>query len=40
VVEQVHPFAETASAIEVRVVRSHVEERLLIPGTDYVDPIG
>ncbi|MCC3762246.1 flavin reductase family protein [Glycomyces sp. TRM65418] len=40
VVEQVHPFATGASAVEVRVVRAHVEERLVIPGTDYVDPIG
>lgn len=39
-VEQVHPFTETASAVEVRTVRSHVEERLVIPGTDYVDPVG
>lgn len=39
-VEQVHPFGEGASAVEVRVVRAHVEERLVIPGTDYVDPIG
>ncbi|MBO3733602.1 flavin reductase family protein [Glycomyces niveus] len=40
VVEQVHPFGEGASAVEVRVVRAHVEERLVIPGTDHVDPVG
>lgn len=40
VVEAVHEFAKTATAFEVRVVRAHVEERLLIPGTDYVDPVG
>ncbi|MCD0445228.1 flavin reductase family protein [Glycomyces sp. A-F 0318] len=39
-VEAVHAFAETASAVEVRVVRAHVEERLVIPGTDHVDPVG
>ncbi|WP_342799426.1 flavin reductase family protein [Glycomyces buryatensis] len=39
-VESVHAFGETASAIEVRVVRAHVEERLVIPGTDHVDPVG
>ncbi|SDD22132.1 flavin reductase family protein [Glycomyces harbinensis] len=40
VVDAVHTFAETASAVEVRVVRAHVEERLVIPGTDHVDPVG
>jgi flavin reductase (DIM6/NTAB) family NADH-FMN oxidoreductase RutF len=39
-VDAVHTFAETASAIEVRTVKAHVEERLVIPGTDYVDPVG
>jgi flavin reductase (DIM6/NTAB) family NADH-FMN oxidoreductase RutF len=39
-VDAVHTFAETASAVEVRVVRAHVEERLVIPGTDYIDPVG
>ncbi len=39
-VEEVHAFAGTATAFEVRVARAHVEERLLIPGTDYVDPVG
>ncbi|WP_030158127.1 flavin reductase family protein [Glycomyces sp. NRRL B-16210] len=39
-VVSVHPFAGSASAFEVAVVRSHVEERLLIPGTDHVDPVG
>jgi flavin reductase (DIM6/NTAB) family NADH-FMN oxidoreductase RutF len=39
-VEEAHSFAGTATAFEVRVVRAHVEERLLIPGTDYVDPVG
>jgi len=40
VVEEIHPFAGGANAIEARVVRSHVEERLVIPGTDYIDPVG
>jgi flavin reductase (DIM6/NTAB) family NADH-FMN oxidoreductase RutF len=39
VVEQAHDFSGTATAFEVRVVRAHIEERLLVPGTDYVDPI-
>jgi flavin reductase (DIM6/NTAB) family NADH-FMN oxidoreductase RutF len=39
-VEKAHDFAGTATAFEVRVVRAHIEERLLVPGTDYVDPIG
>ncbi|MEE4543891.1 flavin reductase family protein [Streptomyces sp. V4-01] len=29
-----------ATAFEVEVVRAHVEERLVIPGTHYVDPVG
>lgn len=29
-----------ATAFQVRVVRSHVAEELVIPGTQYVDPIG
>ena len=37
--EEAHGFNRTATAFEVRVVRAHVEERLLIPGTDYIDPI-
>jgi flavin reductase (DIM6/NTAB) family NADH-FMN oxidoreductase RutF len=38
-VEGAHAFGENARAFEVRVVRAHVEERLMIPGTDYIDPI-
>ncbi len=34
-----HPVAERLTAFQVRVVRTHVAEELLIPGTDYVDPI-
>lgn len=30
---------DTATALQVRVLRSHVEESLLIPGTSYVDPL-
>jgi len=30
----------TAAAIEVRVLRAHVDDSLIIPGTHYVDPIG
>ncbi|GAB3918368.1 hypothetical protein GCM10011575_34620 [Microlunatus endophyticus] len=32
-----HDFG-TAQAIQVRVLRSHVEDSLIIPGTAYVDP--
>ncbi|MEU6894739.1 flavin reductase family protein [Streptomyces sp. NPDC046557] len=42
-----HPFGgttqnatATATAIEVEVLRAHVEEGLVIPGTHYVDPLG
>lgn len=38
-----HPFGGTdtrATAFEVRVLRTHVEEELVIPGTRYVDPAG
>ncbi|GLY73711.1 flavin reductase family protein [Actinoallomurus iriomotensis] len=38
-----HPFggdSAHATAFEVEVVRSHVEEDLVIPGTHYVDPVG
>jgi flavin reductase (DIM6/NTAB) family NADH-FMN oxidoreductase RutF len=36
-----HTIAGTkAAAIQVNVLRSHVEEGLIIPGTHYVDPIG
>ncbi|MEV6350578.1 flavin reductase family protein [Actinoplanes sp. NPDC051851] len=37
-----HPFGGTAldaTAFEVEVLRTHVEEELLIPGTAYVDPM-
>ncbi|MGH3382528.1 MAG: flavin reductase family protein [Actinoallomurus sp.] len=32
--------AGNATAFEVKVLRAHVEEDLVIPGTHYVDPIG
>ncbi|MFF1556179.1 flavin reductase family protein [Streptomyces sp. NPDC058279] len=42
-----HPFGgttqsgtATATAIEVEVLRAHVEEGLVIPGTHHVDPLG
>ncbi|MEU5398876.1 flavin reductase family protein [Streptomyces sp. NPDC005963] len=38
-----HPFGGTASrvtAFELEVLRAHVEEDLVIPGTHYVDPLG
>lgn len=42
VVEQVHAFDEQHSsikAIEMRIVRVHIDERLLVPGTqNYIDP--
>jgi flavin reductase (DIM6/NTAB) family NADH-FMN oxidoreductase RutF len=42
VVERIHPFAEDDSgvvAIDVRVVRAHIEEALLVPGSDrHIDP--
>ncbi|MEU6859926.1 flavin reductase family protein [Glycomyces sp. NPDC046736] len=33
-----HPFNATCTAFEVEVLRSHVDERMLVPGTAYVDP--
>ncbi|MFJ9446922.1 flavin reductase family protein [Kitasatospora sp. NPDC101235] len=36
-----HPFGGShATAFEVEVLRAHVEEGLVIPGTHYVDPLG
>lgn len=38
-----HPFggpAAPATAFEVEVLRAHVDEDLLIPGTRYIDPAG
>jgi flavin reductase (DIM6/NTAB) family NADH-FMN oxidoreductase RutF len=38
-----HPFGAPdvhATAFEVEVLRAHVEEELVIPGTHYVDPVG
>jgi flavin reductase (DIM6/NTAB) family NADH-FMN oxidoreductase RutF len=35
-----HPFPPHATAFQVEVLRAHVEEDLVIPGTQYVDPIG
>ncbi|MGC5021995.1 flavin reductase family protein [Micromonospora sp. DT47] len=37
-----HPFGQPdahATAFEVEVLRAHVEEELVIPGTSYVDPL-
>jgi flavin reductase (DIM6/NTAB) family NADH-FMN oxidoreductase RutF len=42
-VDAAHPFGKNgthATAFEVSVVRAHVEEGLLVPGTNYVDPLG
>jgi flavin reductase (DIM6/NTAB) family NADH-FMN oxidoreductase RutF len=38
----VHPFAgdSNVNGFEVEVLRAHVEEGLVIPGTHYVDPLG
>ncbi|MCL6452128.1 MAG: flavin reductase family protein [Alicyclobacillus sp.] len=42
VVQQVHGFDEPSAwlaAIEVRIVRSHIDEQILMPGEkDYIDP--
>ncbi|KJS59753.1 flavin reductase family protein [Streptomyces rubellomurinus] len=38
-----HPFGVPephATAFQVEVLRAHVEEKLIIPGTHYVDPLG
>ncbi|MGA5817669.1 flavin reductase family protein [Kitasatospora sp. NPDC094028] len=38
-----HPFGGpdmNATAFEVKVLRAHVDESLVIPGTHYVDPLG
>ncbi|WP_018349604.1 flavin reductase family protein [Longispora albida] len=35
-----HSFESMATAFEVAVRRAHVAEELIIPGTDYVDPVG
>ncbi|HEX2144969.1 MAG TPA: flavin reductase family protein [Glycomyces sp.] len=34
-----HSFDSSATAFEVEVVEAHVEQRLVIPGTDYIDPV-
>lgn len=34
-----HPVGDGATAFHVSVVRAHVAEELLIPGTHYVDPV-
>jgi flavin reductase (DIM6/NTAB) family NADH-FMN oxidoreductase RutF len=42
VVEAAHPFGlpdTDATAFQVRVVRAHVEDDLLVAGTQYVDPL-
>jgi flavin reductase (DIM6/NTAB) family NADH-FMN oxidoreductase RutF len=38
-VSAAHPFEPHAMAFQVNVVRAHVEEDLLVPGTNYVDPL-
>jgi len=40
-VAAVHPLASASgvNAFEVHVLRAHVEEDLLVPGTHYVDPV-
>jgi flavin reductase (DIM6/NTAB) family NADH-FMN oxidoreductase RutF len=41
-VEAAHPFGAPephATAFQVSVLRAHVEEELLVPGTHYVDPL-
>ena len=41
VVESIQPFADTgATAFGVRVLRTHVAPELLVPGKNYVDPVG
>ncbi|WP_335985620.1 flavin reductase family protein [Glycomyces sp. MUSA5-2] len=35
----VHPFGKGCSAFEAEILRSHVDESLLVPGTAYVDPL-
>lgn len=43
VVEATHPLDGPdlhATAFDLRVVRAHVEDDLIIPGTHYVDPVG
>jgi flavin reductase (DIM6/NTAB) family NADH-FMN oxidoreductase RutF len=37
VVQRADPFGAGATAFQVRVVRAHVEESLLVPGTSHVD---
>lgn len=42
-VVSVHPFGSPtghATAFEVEVLRAHVDEHLVIPGTHHVDPLG
>jgi flavin reductase (DIM6/NTAB) family NADH-FMN oxidoreductase RutF len=42
-VTAMHPFTDgdlNATAFHVAVRRAHVDERLIIPGTHYVDPVG
>ena len=38
-VDAVHAFGANATAFQVNVVRAHVERDLLVPGTEYVDPL-
>jgi len=37
---EAHRLSDGLTAFQVSVVRTHVAEELLIPGTDHVDPIG
>jgi flavin reductase (DIM6/NTAB) family NADH-FMN oxidoreductase RutF len=41
-VEEAHPFGDAdtnCTAFQVRIVRAHIDEELVIPGTHYVDPL-
>ncbi|WP_344483975.1 flavin reductase family protein [Glycomyces endophyticus] len=34
-----HPFGKGCTAFEAEILRSHVDESVLVPGTAYVDPV-
>ena len=38
-VAEARPFGPGATAFQVNVIRAHVQEDLLVPGTHYVDPL-
>ncbi|MFI5898089.1 flavin reductase family protein [Actinoplanes sp. NPDC051513] len=38
-VQAVHPFGPSAHGYEVTVLRTHVAEELVIPGTSHIDPL-